>query len=149
MQLPADQLRARGYRLTPQRLAILRVLGQADKHLTPQEIYKLVVHEVPGMTEATVYRTLSFLAEQGLALDAHVGNGQLVYETALHAHHHLVCRACQATCVVDHADLVGLFEHLEHKTGFQIDSLHVAFFGLCPDCQDKRQAELAGAKGDD
>lgn len=149
MQLPADQLRARGYRLTPQRLAILRVLGQADKHLTPQEIYKLVVHEVPGMTEATVYRTLSFLAEQGLALDAHVGNGQLVYETALHAHHHLVCRACQATCVVDHADLVGLFEHLEHKTGFQIDSLHVTFFGLCPDCQDKRQAELAGAKGDD
>jgi Fe2+ or Zn2+ uptake regulation protein len=149
MQFPVDQLRARGFRLTPQRLAILRILGQADKHLTPQEIYKLAVHEVPGMTEATVYRTLSFLAEQGLALDAHVGNGQLVYETALHAHHHLVCRACHATCVVDHADLIGLFEQLEHKTGFQIDSLHVTFFGLCPDCQDKRHADLADAQGDD
>ena len=149
MEIPVEQLRARGYRLTPQRLAILRILGQVGKHLTPQEVYRLAVLEVPGMTEATVYRTLSFLAEQGLALEAHVGNGQLVYETAVHAHHHLVCRICQATCVVEPTDLAGLFRQLEQKTGFQIDSMHVTLFGLCPDCQDKRHTELADAQGDE
>lgn len=140
MDNPVNLLRARGFRLTPQRLAILRILNQVGKHRTPQEVYQLVVKEIPGITEATVYRTLNFLAEQGLALEAHVGNGQLVYESAEHIHHHLVCRACHTTCMVDQADLVELFHALEMKTGFQIDSQHIAFFGLCPDCLEKKQA---------
>ena len=46
------------------------------------------------MTEATVYRTLEFLAENGVVLSALNGNGHLVYEIAGHDHHHLICRSC-------------------------------------------------------
>ena len=80
----APQLRARGFRMTPQRMAILHVLHHAGTHLTPSEVYSRARREMPGLTEPTVYRTLSFLAEQGMVHAAHIGSGQLIYEYACH-----------------------------------------------------------------
>jgi Fe2+ or Zn2+ uptake regulation protein len=131
-----DQLRDQGYRMTPQRLAILRILDEGGYHLTPLEIYQRASQKVPGLTEATVYRTLNFLTRQGIILAAHVGNGQLVYELAEHAHHHLICRRCSGTHEIDHSLLEDLYKQFQTKTGYQIDSIHVTFFGLCPDCQE-------------
>jgi Fe2+ or Zn2+ uptake regulation protein len=127
-------LREKGYRLTPQRLAILEVLRNADGHLTPAEIYQRVAQEIPGLTEATVYRTLNFLAEQGLVLVAHLGRGQLVYEFTEHDHHHLICRQCGSMQEIDHQDLEDLYDQFLDKTGYQINTIHATFFGFCPDC---------------
>lgn len=129
-----SRLRSQGYRLTPQRLAILDLLRNADGHLTPAEIYKQAAQNLPGLTEATVYRTLNFLAEQGLVLVAHVGRGQLVYEYTEHDHHHLICRNCGEMREVDHQELTQLYEDFFNKTGYQINTVHAAFFGFCPDC---------------
>lgn len=130
-----ETLHQRGFRMTPQRLLVLQILKDAGRHLTPQEIFAQAQRILPAMTEATVYRTLSFLSEQGLTLAAHIGNGQLVYEIAGHDHHHLICRSCGATQQIDHQFLESLYQQFRSKTGYQIDSLHVTFFGLCPDCQ--------------
>jgi len=59
------QLRARGFRMTPQRMAILHVLHHEGKHLSPSTVYKKAIKELPGLTEPTVYRTLEFLADNG------------------------------------------------------------------------------------
>ena len=67
------QLRERGFRMTPQRMAILHILHHSGEHLTPGEVYQQASQDVPGITEATVYRTLEFLAENGLAQSAHTG----------------------------------------------------------------------------
>jgi Fe2+ or Zn2+ uptake regulation protein len=131
----SSHLRAHGYRLTPQRLAIFSILQEAGCHLTPGEVYERAQAVMPGLTEATVYRTLNFLVEQGFALAAHVGSGQLVFEIAEHDHHHLICKACGLTHEIDHAALEALYEQFQADTGFLIDSVHVTFFGLCPDCQ--------------
>jgi Fur family transcriptional regulator, ferric uptake regulator len=128
-------LHARGYRLTPQRLVILSILQQADRHLSPLEVFIQARQALPGLTEATVYRTLSFLTEQGLALAAHIGNGQLVYEIGGNDHHHLICRQCGQECEIPHETLQALYQQFETTTGYQIDSLHVTFFGRCPSCQ--------------
>lgn len=130
-------LRRQGYRLTPQRLAILEILRASQDHLTPGEVYTRARQAIPGLTEATVYRTLSFLTERGLALAAHVGSGQLVYEIAGHNHHHLICRSCGDMLEIDHDLLQALYKEFQAGTGYQIDSVHVTFFGLCPGCQDK------------
>lgn len=121
--------------MTPQRMAILHIMREAGTHLTPLEVYQRAQHALPGLTEATVYRTLTFLTEQGLLLAAHIGSGQLVYEIALHDHHHLICRKCGRTHEIDHELLKSLYEQFQSSTGFKIDSLHVTFFGLCPECQ--------------
>lgn len=130
-----SQLHTRGFRMTPQRLAILQILHDASSHLTPGEIYERVQQHLPGITEATVYRALSFLSEQNLILAAHIGSGQLVYEIAGHDHHHLICRACGCTHEIEHEMLQALYQQFQEKTGFQIDNIHVTFFGLCPACQ--------------
>jgi len=131
----APQLRARGFRMTSQRMAILHVLRHAGTHLSPTQVYKQARHDLPGLTEPTVYRTLEFLAENGLARPAQVGNGHLTYEIAGDDHHHVVCRMCGSEMEVEHTLLENLFRKLESTTGYlRIDS-HVTFFGVCPKCQ--------------
>ncbi|MBI5822684.1 MAG: transcriptional repressor [Chloroflexi bacterium] len=129
------QLRARGYRMTPQRLAILHVLHHSAKHLSPVQVYEQARADVPSLTETTVYRTLEFLAENGLAHPAHLGNGHLVYEIAGHEHHHLKCRTCGSETEVEHALLQKLYRQLESESGYHLTDSHITFFGLCPDCQ--------------
>lgn len=127
-------LREHGHRLTPQRLAIMQILAEEGRHLSPAEIYQRAVQRLPGLTEATVYRTLDFLARNGLVLVAHIGDGRLVYEVAGHNHHHLICHECGGTVEIEHELLESLYDRLRDQTGFQIDHWHVTFFGLCPRC---------------
>ena len=134
-ELYADQLRSRGFRMTPQRMSILRILQQGHCHLTAVEISQQAKQVMPGLTEPTVYRTLNFLRDQGLVLAAHIGSGQLVYEIAEHNHHHLICRQCGDAHEIDHTLLETLYQQFQASTGYRIDSMHVTFFGLCPGCQ--------------
>ena len=131
----APQLRARGFRMTAQRMAILHALRHAGTHLSPTEVYKQARRELPGLTEPTVYRTLEFLAENGLAYPSSSGSGHLTYQIAGEDHHHVACRVCGSEIEVEHALLEGLYRKLESTSGYlRIDS-HVTFFGVCPECQ--------------
>ena len=131
----AAQLRARGFRMTSQRMAILHALRHAGTHLSPREVYRQAKQELPGLTEPTVYRTLEFLAENGLARPSQKGNGHLLYEIAGNDHHHLVCRICGDEMQVEHTLLEQLYHKLESTSGYvRIDS-HMTFFGVCPGCQ--------------
>jgi Fe2+ or Zn2+ uptake regulation protein len=130
-----SQLRASGFRMTSQRLAILHTLRHAGTHLSPREVYKQAKQELPTLTEPTVYRTLEFLAENGLARPSQTGNGHLMYEIAGNDHHHIVCRLCGDEIEVEHAVLEHLYRNLESISGYiRIDS-HMTFFGVCPSCQ--------------
>lgn len=145
METYTSHLHEHGFRMTPQRMAVLNILSQAGAHLTPLAICQKAAEALPGLTDATVYRTLTFLAQQGLVLAAHVGNGQLVYEIAGRNHHHLICRKCGNTCEISHDLLKSLYEQFQASTGYQIDTVHVTFFGLCPACQAKKtQPETHG-----
>jgi len=128
-----QMLRSRGFRMTPQRLAILQALHEAG-HMTPAQVYESV--RQTGMTEATVYRTLEFLAENGVVLVADRGNGHLAYELSGERHHHLVCRGCGAQVEVEVEDLRELISQLEQQTGYRLDAVHLTFFGACPICKE-------------
>ncbi len=131
----APQLRARGFRMTPQRLAILHVLRHEATHLSPVEVYKKALKELPGLTEPTVYRTLEFLAENGLIRSSYAGSGHLTYEIAEEEHHHMICRSCGSEIEVEHALVESLYKKLESASGFKHIDSHVTFFGVCPKCQ--------------
>ena len=109
----APQLRARGYRMTSQRLSIMHVLHHESGHLSPGEVHKLAQDQLPSLTETTVYRTLEFLAENGLVRPAHMGGGHLVYEIARHDHHHLKCQKCGGELEIDLLDHVDVVEVVE------------------------------------
>jgi len=131
----APQLRLRGFRMTPQRMAILHVLHHAGTHLSPTEIYRQAKQDFPRLTEPTVYRTLEFLARNGLARPSQSSSGHRTYQIAGNDHHHVVCRVCGSEIEVEHALLESLYHRLESTSGYlRIDS-HVTFFGVCPNCQ--------------
>ena len=130
----APQLRSRGFRMTPQRLAILHVLRHAGNHLTPSEVYKLARQEFPRITEPTVYRTLEFLAENGLVHPSQTGNGHFSYQIAGNDHHHVICRMCKSEIEVEHTLLETLYRTLEKASGYRNIHSHLTFFGVCPDC---------------
>lgn len=131
----ADTLRARGFRMTPQRLAIMHVLYSSPRHLSAVQIYEQVRGTVPGVTETTVYRTLEFLAEHGLARPTNLGDGHPVYEIREHDHHHLVCRECGGSVEVENSLFQALYAQLESASGFRLTGNHLSLFGLCPECQ--------------
>jgi len=130
------QLRARGYRLTPQRQLVLEAVGQLG-HATPEEIVTAVRRTASGVNISTVYRTLELLEELGLVQHAHLGHGASTYSVASdHDHVHLVCRDCG---VVEEAsaDLVdGVVTRLADERGFTVDVGHFALFGQCRACAD-------------
>jgi Fur family transcriptional regulator, ferric uptake regulator len=127
-------LRARGYRMTPQRLSILQALHEGA-HLSPGQVYERT--RATGMTETTVYRTLEFLSENGVVHPTQNSSGHLTYELAGHDHHHLVCRSCGAQLDLAPDSFQEAISKVERQTGYQIEAGHMTFFGLCSKCAPK------------
>jgi Fur family ferric uptake transcriptional regulator len=130
-----NQIRRGGFRPTPQCLAILQVLQHSGAHLTPVEVHARVEQALPGLKESTVYRALEFLEKNGFALAMHTAGGKLVYQVAGHDHHHVICTHCGKEMEIEHTQLVSLYSLIEQITGYRLTTCHLAFSGLCPDCQ--------------
>jgi Fe2+ or Zn2+ uptake regulation protein len=92
--------------------------------------------DLPGLTEPTVYRTLEFLADNGLVNPSNSPTGHRTYEIAGSDHHHVICRNCGTEIEVEHALLEDLYRSLETTSGYRSINSHVTFFGVCPDCQN-------------
>jgi len=129
------QLHASGFRMTPQRLAILHVLHHAGTHLSPTAIYEKARRDAPGLTEATVYRTLEFLERNGWATCSQGESRKPVYEISRKRHHHAVCRSCGASLEIQPGLLDVMLRRLERSSGYRFPNSHVVFRGVCPACQ--------------
>lgn len=129
-------LKEGGYKLTPQRQAIVAEIATCHECLTPAEIYEKVHQTHPHIGLVTVYRTLEILVGLGLICEVHSGEnrGYLLRRPAGH-HHHLVCSGCGR--VVDFTDcgVSELGEKLSRETGFEINSHILEFSGRCRECQ--------------
>jgi Fur family ferric uptake transcriptional regulator len=135
-------LKDKGYKLTPQRRAIVDIIIQKEgSHLTTEELYDLVKVECPEIGLATVYRTVQLLEELGVVSKLDLNDGcyryELVHENENHHHHHLICSDCGKVIEVQD-DLLEILEHdIESKYDFQIKNHSVKFFGICSDCKSK------------
>ena len=128
------ELRARGYRLTPQRQLVLEAVQKLD-HATPEAIAGEVRKVASGLNISTVYRTLELLEELGLVTHAHLGHGAPTYHASgAQSHVHLVCRVCEAVTEVAPTFLDSAVESLADQLGFRTDMGHLAIFGVCAGC---------------
>lgn len=129
-----EELRAKGYRVTPQRQLVLEAVTNLE-HGTPEEICAEVQRTARGVNISTVYRTLELLEELGLVKHAHLGHGPPNYHLAAEAEHiHLVCRDCGTVNDVDPAAASGLAERLRGDFGFETDVHHLTVYGRCKEC---------------
>ncbi len=138
-------LRKRGFRLTPQRLAMLRIIARSLGHPSAEQIYERMKSDFPTTSLATVYKTLTLLKEMGEVLElslAHVGcryDGNKPYP-----HPHVICTGCGQILDPEFAPMVEITEKMARQTGYQITHHQLNFFGLCPQCQQAGQGPEQG-----
>lgn len=134
-------LKENGYKLTPQRLAIIDVfLKTKGDHLSIEEIYKIVSHKNSDIGLATVYRTAQLLEELEIITSLTLENGKQKYElyqdAGRHNHHHIICNNCGF--IGEFRD--DLLEELEERIGseheFQITDHKLKFYGVCSTCTE-------------
>jgi Fur family ferric uptake transcriptional regulator len=137
-----EMLRARGLRVTRPRLAVLEVLSANPGHLDVDEIAERVRLRLDSVSTQAVYDVLGALSRAGLARRIEPAGSPARFEARVgDNHHHVVCRGCGKIADVDCA--VGQAPCLDPSPahGFEIDEAEVTFWGLCPDCQNKRRED--------
>jgi Fur family transcriptional regulator, ferric uptake regulator len=130
-----EELRSRGYRVTPQRQLVLEAVAKLN-HATPEEIAACVQQTAKGVNISTIYRTLELLDSLGLVAHTHLNHGAPTYHLASDAGHvHLVCQNCGKIGEASREEVAPLTRVLEDKHGFETNVSHLTVFGLCNDCR--------------
>jgi Fe2+ or Zn2+ uptake regulation protein len=129
-----ELLHARGQRVTPQRLVILRELRRRRRHATAEEIHRAVSDDLPGTSAPTVYATLDLLVELGLARKVDAGIGVALYDGRTEPHQHMVCRSCGRIEDLDgEVDARALLRRAS-SAGFEPERAELIISGLCAEC---------------
>jgi Fur family ferric uptake transcriptional regulator len=128
-------LKERGYRMTPQRRAIVREIMRIRGHISPQGVAGRLRERLPGVNDSTVYRTLELLEELGILAHAHLGAGPEYHHADRHDHVHLVCSRCGTEQQIAAGDLGPMKKLVAAKSGFLPDFTHFAISGLCEACR--------------
>jgi Fur family transcriptional regulator, ferric uptake regulator len=134
-----EQLKARGFRLTPQREEILEALHQtAGCTTTAEALYERVAGRDPGVDLVTVYRTLELLGNMGFVKCIETGHKERLWEFvgAEHPHPHLLCRVCGELSGLDEDEMAPLRQYLEEHYGFSAAIGQVTIPGLCRRCRE-------------
>ncbi|WP_300606444.1 Fur family transcriptional regulator [Trebonia sp.] len=135
-----DELRSRGYRVTPQRQLVLEAVASLH-HATPEEIAASVQETASGVNISTVYRTLELLDNLGLVRHTHLHHGVPIYHLASEADHlHLECQECGRVLQVSQEAIRPLITALDEGQGFETDVAHLTVFGRCKECRGKTDA---------
>lgn len=130
----ADALRSRGGRVTPQRLAIARIIGERDAHVTAEEIFNEVSDRLPGVSMPTVYATLELLEELGHVARVPTNSGPVLFDTRADQHDHMICRRCGAVVDLETKINRGALFTAASSHGFSAEHAQVLVQGLCADC---------------
>ncbi|AGX42334.1 Fur family transcriptional regulator [Clostridium saccharobutylicum] len=141
-----EDLKKKGYKLTPQRRSIVdAIIKNEGKHLTAEEIYDEVKQNCPEIGLATVYRTIILLEELGVISRLDLNDGcsryEIVHSDETHRHHHLVCNICHKVSEVQDDLLEELETEIEQQYKFKILDHSVKFYGICEECQKKLNDE--------
>jgi len=130
-------LREQGLRPTRPRIAVYRVLAEADDHPTAGEVERRVREQLPDVSTATVYNCLDALQSAGLVGVMNEVHRAARYDAVTDQHHHLVCRSCGQVTDLHDPELDRLAP--TDDRGFAISDHSVHFYGLCPDCASQQE----------
>ena len=124
--------RARGVRITSQRLAVYRALVQDLTHPTADSIYKRLSGILKGLSPATVYRTLEFLERENLVRRVSAPEAVARFDANLAGHQHLVCRVCGSMADISLPELSE--SKIPTVSGFIVEELDIKLVGRCQTC---------------
>jgi Fur family peroxide stress response transcriptional regulator len=128
-------LKERAFRLTPQRVELVRLIAVSEGHPSAAQLYAKIQEKFPTMSQATVYKTLALLKELNQVLEIDLRDDSHYDGNRPEAHPHLICTKCNQ--IVDGELEINseLLKKLETTSGYQIIRPQITFYGLCPNCR--------------
>lgn len=136
-----QRLRDAGYKLTHARLTVLDVLETHGGHMTSADVLEAVSHAAPEIGRASVFRTLDLLTQLAIIRPTYLESGMTPTYVLMPDghHHHIICINCNMVIEFDECGLRDLAHSLEAKYGVKLQGHLLEFYGLCQNCQRKKQ----------
>jgi Fur family peroxide stress response transcriptional regulator len=131
-------MRNKGFRVTPQRVAIVEYVMNTDSHPSAEEIYKLIKKKYPMVSLATVYKTLELLTEMGVVLELSFVDGAR-YDANIAKHVNVVCMNCGRIEDIGDESLAELESRIAKRSRYKINSARYELYGYCGECKSKIQ----------
>jgi len=128
-------LKEKGYKVTPQRIAVYDILKNTKEHPSVDMLYSKLQPVYPTMSLATVYESLEVFKELGLVQELNVGEDKFRYDANVNQHPHITCINCGKVEDVYDEMLFDLADQVQKKTGYQLTNQQLYFFGYCPSCK--------------
>jgi len=129
-------LREKGYKLTSQRLEIIKQLSQDRSHPGAMDILQKVRKRIPQISVSTVYYTLEMLKREGMIGELEFYDRDNRYDVNISNHINLICRNCGK--IEDFTEAVPFSsQKIEEQTGFQPEGMRFEYYGYCKNCSSK------------
>ncbi len=128
------RLRSEGYKITPQRLSVIRYLIGNTSHPTAADIFGDLKQKHPNLSFSTVYNTLNMLEEIEEIQSLNLFDEFLNYDPDTSSHFHLVCRKCNRVVDIFNSGQGDIEFTKEDLNGHRIESVQVVLKGICKDC---------------
>ena len=136
-------LRQRGYKATPQRIAICRFALRSQDHPTAQRIYEEVRKVHPTVSLATVYKTLQILREHGLIQELGLPESQARFDSNVEPHINLVCLRCDNIQDWNDPAAREMVARITAKAKFTLTGQRLDIYGICKTCYAKAARNIA------
>ena len=130
-----QKLRDGGHKITPQRMAIVKILARSKGHPSVEDIYDRIIKDFPTMSLATVYRNIVIIKSLGEILELGFPDGSNRYDGAKpYSHPHVICIECRKIVDPDLDSLDEMKNEVALETNFKILNHRLDFFGICSNC---------------
>lgn len=135
-----DSLRPAGSKRSGKRDLIVNVFLRQQGHLTADDLVDLIRREDERISRATIYRTLQWMVDAGIARKVDFGEGRFRFEHSYRhpRHFHLICKTCNRSFEFLSSDIEALIEEVAAARGFAPRQSVLQIHGTCEACQTGR-----------
>jgi Fur family peroxide stress response transcriptional regulator len=137
-----ETLRKKGYKATPQRIAICQFILHSRDHPSARRIYDEVKRIHPTVSLATVYKTVRSLTEQGLIQELALPENQARFDSYMKPHINLVCLRCGNIQDFDDNAAREMLERVTAKAEFTRTGQRVDIYGMCKTCSPRYKTRV-------
>jgi Fur family transcriptional regulator, ferric uptake regulator len=138
LAVETHDLRNAGLKVTLPRVKILQILEDqaTDRHLTAEQVYKILLAEDEEIGLATVYRVLTQFEAAGLVTRHHFEGGNSVFELSDNDHHdHILCMKCGKVDEFSDEVIESRQKEIANRLGYELTAHGLYLYGFCPQCR--------------
>ena len=145
-----SRLKPAGGKRSSKREQIVGVFLRQDGHLSADDLVDRIRQQDHRISRATVYRTLQWMVEAGIARKVDFGEGRFRFEPSYRQprHFHLICKTCQESFEFLSSDIESSVDEVALARGFTVDHSIVQIYGTCEACRTGRSAEAEHGHSD-